>query len=128
MFVRWHHYQRQDGSVYWNAALITVARINGQPRHKHLTSLAGIAEADAKANAEACREFWRKALAKLKAQKLSKVNMQKAMAALAIRVPRPDAAQLKEWRLRELGRDLQDAERHVSRIKREMKGLRVGRV
>jgi hypothetical protein len=81
----------EDGSVCWNAALISTSRVNGQPRHKHLASLAGLAEADAKANAEACREFWRKALAKLKAQKVSKSDQHKAIAALALRVPRPSA-------------------------------------
>jgi hypothetical protein len=37
--------------------------------------------------------------------------------ALAQRVPRPSPQQLQEQRLRELERSLQDAERHVSRIR-----------
>ena len=48
--------------------------------------------------------------------------------ALAVRVPRPSPQQRKDYRLRELERGLQQAERHVNRVKREMKGLRVGRI
>jgi hypothetical protein len=125
MFIRWHHAKRQDGSLYLNAALVETIQVKGKSaRQKHLTALAGIAEADAKSNPEASQKFWDKALARIKAQKVSKAEQQTVIAALLKRVPRPSPQQLKEQRLRELERSLAKAEQEVGRIKGQMRTVR----
>ena len=124
MFVRWHHYQRQDGSTYWNAALVAAVVRGKRPRQQHIVALGGIAETDARKNVAACQEFWTKALQRLAVRNLSKADRQKIEAALAARVKRPAEEQLRH--LRDLDRSLHQAERVVEKIKAEMKGGRSG--
>lgn len=123
MFVRWHHYQRQDGSTYWNAALVAaVLNKKGKPRQRHIVALGGIAETDARKNVAACQDFWTKALQRLAVRNLSKADRQKIEKGLAARVKRPTEEQLRH--LRDLDRSLHQAERQVEKIKAEMKGGR----
>ena len=44
MYVRWQKQQRPYNRLYWAAQLVTIARVNGVPKQKHLAYLAGIAE------------------------------------------------------------------------------------
>ena len=66
MFVRWHHYQRQDGTTYWNAALVeAVVQSKRRPRQRRMVALGGIAETDARKDVAACHAFWTKAQQRL---------------------------------------------------------------
>jgi hypothetical protein len=123
MFVRWQHYGRQDGTKYWNAALVTVARINNKPTQKHLAALGGIAEADAD-NVAACHDFWTKALKRLATRKLSKAERQKIETALAARVKRPTSGQLRRQQVLDLKKDLELAQQRVLALKAELRNLR----
>jgi hypothetical protein len=89
-----------------------------QPRQQHLTSLGGIAEADAHTVA-ACYDFWTKALKRLTTKKLSKPNRHTIDTALAARVKRPTKQQLKRQQSQDLKQNLQLAQQRVQKIKLE---------
>jgi hypothetical protein len=124
MYVRWQKQQRPYNRLYWAAQLVTIARVNGVPKQKHLAYLAGIAE-DSKGIAEARRTFWIKATAALDAlRKLKPEDRQKIERSLATRVPPPTGKQLKRQQLQGLKHSLQLAQQRVQAIKLEMRAVR----
>lgn len=125
MFVRWNHYQRQDGTTYWNAALVeAVVQTKRRPRQRYMVALGGIAETDAHNDVAAYHAFWTEALKRLSVRKLSKADRQKIETALEARVKRPTDEQLKRQELQDLRHSLHQAQRQVEKIKLDMKGVR----
>jgi hypothetical protein len=125
MFARWQKQQRPNGGIYLVAQLVSAVLVNGSPRQKHIAYLGGIAE-DMKDDIEARHAFWSKVKAVFAAKKLKlKPEVQRKIEnSLATKVRPVTKAQLRQQQLKNLQQNPTLAQRHVQKIKLEMRSMR----
>jgi hypothetical protein len=95
MFVRWQQIKR-GGNEHWGAVLVSSARVKGKPKQTHIGNLGWILKTDVPVGAGRTR-FWAHVLAQLEALGVPAAERFKIEAAVALRVPRPTATQLRAY-------------------------------
>ena len=117
MFIRWQQIKRVKDE-HWGAVLVSSARLNGKPKQTHIGNLGWIKRTDVP-RGTACAHFWANVLAALKKLGVPEAERRKIEAAVALRVPRPTATQLRDYA--ELRRRMLKLERKLLTLERDLK-------